>query len=137
MRCWEAGKWAAGPAAVALTIQGPWVAGILVQNIWSFAGNSDRSNVNRFLTQYFVNYNLANGWYLTSSPIITADWEASSGNQWTVPVGGGFGKVFRIGTLPFNAAVAAFSNVVRPDPGPDWTLRFAIAVLLPKSIFSN
>jgi hypothetical protein len=64
---------------------GPWVVGILANNLWSYAGNSDRKEVSQFLAQYFVNYNLPDGWYLTSSPIITANWEAESkGNKWTV-----------------------------------------------------
>lgn len=130
-------KWAAGPSVVGLTIQGPWVVGALFQQIWSFAGNNDRRDLSQALVQPFLNYNLPNGWYLTSSPIITADWEAGSRNTWTVPVGGGFGKVFRIGKLPFNANLTTYSNVIRPDPGPDWTLRLQIALLLPKSIFSN
>jgi len=112
----------------------PWVIGILAQNIWSFAGSSDRPDVNQFLARYFINYNLPDGWCLTAAPIITADWEASSGNKWTVPAGGGFGRVFRFGKLPFNANLSAFANVVRPDPGPDWTLRLQRALLLPKSI---
>ena len=45
------------------------------------------------------------------------------------------GKVFQIGNLSFNATLQAFSNVVRPDPGPDWTVRVQIALLLPKSTF--
>lgn len=130
-------KWAAGPSAVALTMQGPWVVGGLVRQDWSFAGNSDRRSTSSALIQPFVNYNLPEGWYLTTSPIITADWEATNGNKWTVPVGGGFGKIVRIGKLPFNLQLAAYSNVVRPDPGADWTLRFSIALLLPKSIFSH
>jgi len=91
--------------------------------------------VSQFLTQYFVNYNLPNGWYVTSSPIITANWEAGSGDNWTVLVGGGFGKVFRVGKLPFNGNISAYANVVRPDPGWDWTLRLQIVLLLPKSTF--
>jgi hypothetical protein len=130
-------KWAAGPGGVLLTKHGPWVVGVLVQNVWSFAGSDKRSDVNQFLTQYFLNYNLPDGWYLTSSPIITADWEAGRGNKWTVPVGGGFGKVFRAGNLPMNASFAAFSNVVRPDNGSDWSLRFQISFLFPKSLFSK
>ena len=128
-------KWAAGPSVVGLTMQGPWVLGALFQQIWSFAGNGDHPNVSQLLVQPIINYNLPDGWYLTAVPIITANWEATSGNKWTVPVGGGFGKIFRIGKLPFNANIAAFANVVRPDPGPDWTLRLSIALLLPKSIF--
>jgi len=131
-------KWAAGPAGVGLYMNGPWVVGLLANNIWSYAGNNDRKDVSQFLAQYFVNYNLPNAWYLSAAPIITANWEAEGkGNQWTVPVGGGFGKVFRIGKLPFNGSVAAFANVVRPDGAADWTLRLQLAILLPKSIFSQ
>lgn len=131
-------KWAAGPSGVGLYVHGPWVMGILANNIWSYAGNKDRKDMSQFLAQYFINYNLPNAWYLTTAPIITANWEAEGkGNKWTVPVGGGFGKVFRIGKLPFNGNVAAFANVVRPDNGPDWTLRVTLALLLPKSLFSS
>ncbi|MCA9451141.1 MAG: neuromedin U [Nitrospiraceae bacterium] len=131
-------KWAAGPTGVGLFVQGPWVVGLLANNIWSYAGNDDRKHVRQFLAQYFVNYNLPQGWYLTSSPIITANWEAEGkGNKWTVPVGGGVGKVFRIGKLPFNGNILAFSNVVRPDEGADWTLRIQLALLLPKSLFTD
>ena len=44
------------------------------------------------LIQPFVNYNLPDAWYLVSAPIITANWEASSGNKWTVPLGGGWAE---------------------------------------------
>jgi hypothetical protein len=126
-------KWSIGPAAVGLTIKPPWVFGALVQNIWSVAGSSRSPDVNQMLLQYFVNYNLPKGWYLTSSPIITANWEADSDNTWTVPVGGGFGRLFTMGKLPVNMQVQGFYNVEKPDDiGPDWTLRFQIQVLLPK-----
>jgi hypothetical protein len=126
-------KWCAGPAAVGLTMRGPWVFGLLAQNLWSFAGDSDRPDVNQMMIQYFINYNLPDGWYLTSSPAITANWEADSDNTWTVPFGGGFGRLFRIGKLPVNAQVQAFYNAEKPDiSGPDWTLRFQVQFLLPK-----
>ena len=90
------------------------------------------------MAQYSVNYNLLDGWYLTSAPIITANWKAEGeGSKWTVPIGGGFGKVFRIGKLPFNGNVSAYSNIIRLDFGPDWTLRIQLALLLPKSIFTK
>jgi len=123
-------KFSAGPAAVALTIQGPWVFGVLVSQQWSFAGWGDQ-DVSQMVIQPFVNYNIGDGWYLSSVPLITADWEASSGNKWTVPVGGGVGKLFRVGKLPINTQLQAFSNVEKPDFGPDWQLRFQIQFLLP------
>jgi hypothetical protein len=127
--------WGAGPTAAVFVIEGPWALGLLANNVWSFAGNDDRPNVSQLLVQYFLNYNFDSGWYLTSSPIITANWKQSRGNKWTVPLGGGVGKVFQIGNLSFNATLQAYSNVVRPDPGPDWTLRIQFSLLLPRSMF--
>ncbi len=127
------GKWAAGPSLVALVTPGKWVVGFLANNIWSFAGDSDRDDVNFFTLQYFVNYNLPKGWYLVSAPINTADWKADSGNRWTVPLGGGVGKVFRLGKLPININSQALYNVEHPDFGPDWQLRFQMQFLFPKS----
>ena len=88
-------KWSGGLAALALTMQGKWVVGALVQNMWSFAGPGAEPDVNKLTFQYFLNYNLPDGWYLTSSPITTADWEQSSGNKWTVPMSGDIGKLMR------------------------------------------
>ncbi len=127
-----AGKWQAGAVAVALTITGHWVIGALAQNTWSFAGDEDRADVNFFFAQYFINYNIKNGWYLTSQPIITANWEAESGEQWTVPFGGGFGKVQRIGKIPVDFQTQAFYNVVKPEFGADWQLRLMVKPMIPK-----
>jgi len=133
-------KWSAGPSAVGLFMDkgSPWVIGLLVQNIWSFAGpptTQDNPTVNQFLAQPFINYNLRDGWYLTTSPIITADWKAAGSDQWTVPLGAGFGKIFKIGRLPFNGNLSAYYNVVAPHNGPDWSIRAQLALLLPKSLF--
>jgi len=125
-------KWSAGPAAVALSMPGNWVLGALVQNIWSFAGPGGEPDVNQFTFQYFINYNISNGWYLTSTPIITADWERSSSDQWTVPFGGGIGKLHRFGKLPVDFKLQAFSNVEKPEGGPDWSMMFAMKFLFPK-----
>lgn len=125
-------KWSAGPSAVALTVQGPWLYGALVNNVWSFAGDNDRDDVNAMLIQPFANYNLPDGWYLVSSPIITANWEADSDNTWLVPLGGGVGKIFRIGSQPMNAQMQAFYNMDKPAVVGDWTLRFQLQFLFPK-----
>jgi len=125
-------KWGAGPSAVALSIRGPWVFGALANHIWSFAGDGNRDDVNLTLIQPFVNYNLPEGWYLVSSPVITANWEADSDNTWTVPLGGGIGKIFRIGGLPVNTSAQAFYNVEKPDFGADWSLRVQLQFLFPK-----
>lgn len=127
------GKWTIGPSLVLLVQPKPWSIGVLMRNLWSFAGPSDREKVNSFLTQFFINYNLPGGWYLTSSPAITANWEAPSGQQWTVPLGGGVGKLLKVGRLPLNVQVQAFGNVVAPEDAPDWNLRFQVQMLFPKN----
>jgi hypothetical protein len=126
------GKWGAGPSAVGLVMDGPWVYGALVNNIWSFAGDSSRGNVNQMTLQPFANFNFGDGWYLTSSPLVTANWLADEDNRWTVPVGGGFGRVFRIGKQPVNAQLSAYYNVLSPeDAGSQWQLRFNLQFLFP------
>jgi hypothetical protein len=126
------GKWSAGPAVVALTMRGPWVFGALANNAWSYAGDSDRRSVNAFLVQPFVNYNLSQGWFLVSAPVMTADWNAPSDQRWTVPLGAGVGRVFPIGRQPVNMSLQAFYNVEHPTGGPEWSLRFNLQLLFPK-----
>jgi len=125
-------KWSAGPSAVAVAQPGPFVVGGLIRQLWSFAGKSDRQDVSQMLIQPFVNYNLPEGWFLVSAPIITANWEADSDNRWLVPIGGGGGRVFKIGPQPLNMSLQAYYNVEKPEFGPDWSLRFAISFLFPK-----
>lgn len=124
-------KWGAGASVIVLSMPGSWVIGSLLSNVWSFAGSGGQ-DVNLFTWQYFVNYNLADGWYVTSAPIITANWEADSGNQWTLPLGGGAGKIFRIGKQPVNGQASAYYNVEKPDSGADWQLRLQLQFLFPK-----
>ena len=79
-----------------------------------------------------MNYNFHDGWYVMSAPNITADWEAGHGDRWTVPVGGGFGRVFKIGRQPVNANLQAYYNVVKPTEGSDWTIKAEVSLLFPK-----
>jgi hypothetical protein len=125
-------KFSMGPAAVALVMPKPWVVGILARQLWSVAGPSNRPNVSQLLLQPFVNYNMAEGWYLVSSPIITANWEASSGNKWAFPLGAGFGKIFRIGEQPMNASLQAFDYLQSPTGGPRWAVRAQLQFLFPR-----
>jgi hypothetical protein len=126
------GKLSLGPSAVVLMMPGRWVVGTLVSNSWSVAGDSERADVNQFLLQYFVNYNMAGGWYVVSAPIVTANWEADSGERWVVPFGGGLGRVFRVGTQPINTTAQAYYNAQKPTGGSPWSLRLQLQLLFPK-----
>lgn len=124
-------RWQMGASVVVLTMPGQWVIGALASNVWSVGGSSD-PDVNFFTLQPFINYNFSKGWYFTSAPVITANWEADSGDRWTVPIGGGFGKIFRVGKQPMNAQAQVFYNVESPQNGADWQLRLQLQLLFPK-----
>ena len=126
------GKWTAGPTAVVLTQPKPWTFGVLARQLWSYAGDSDRDSVSQFLVEPFINYNLSNGWYLLTDLIITANWNADSDNVWTLPLGGGAGKLINIGKQPANIKTELYYNAVRPDSAPEWVWSTTFQLLFPK-----
>lgn len=126
------GKWSAGPTGIIL-FQSNWGSyGALARHLWSFAGSSSRKKVNQTLVEPFLNYNLPNGWYLLTDMVITYDWEAASGDELTLPLGGGFGKLVKFGQQPVNLRTEAYYNVVRPSQAPKWTIGFTVQFLFPK-----
>jgi hypothetical protein len=126
------GKLGIGPSTVVLTQPGHWTLGLLENNVWSVAGSGSRPAVNQFLMQYFINYNLKKGWFIGVSPIITANWEASRGNVWTVPFGGGIGRIMKFGAQPVSLVAQFYGNAVHPANTPSWTMRLQISFLFPK-----
>ena len=125
-------KWSAGPTGVIL-VQPKWgTYGGLVRQLWSFAGDDDRDSVNQTLIEPFLNYNLDKGWYLITDMVIIANWQADSSNRWTVPLGGGVGKLFTIGSQAINVRTEAYYNVEKPDSAPDWQWGFTVQFLFPK-----
>jgi hypothetical protein len=126
------GKWSAGPTAVVLIQPKPWTIGLLGRQIWDFAGDSNRKSVNQLLLEPFINYNLDRGWYLITDMILTANWQANSNNRWTIPLGGGVGKMFEIGSQKMNTKIEAYYNVEKPDGAPDWSVSWTLQFLFPR-----
>jgi hypothetical protein len=124
-------KLSLGPTVVVLKIQGHWLYGALTQNYWSVAGPRARPDVNQFLTQPFVNYNLPHKWYVVSSPVITANWKVDT-ERWVVPVGGGVGKIVHFGKVPVNIYSQFFGNAEHPNGTSKWSARFQMQFLFPK-----
>jgi hypothetical protein len=127
-------RWAMGPAFVALKMPGKWVFGSLISNVWdvSTLGDVNDESINMLTMQPFVNYNFGKGWYVTFAPVITADWEAGSGEKWTVPLGGGIGRVVHWGKQPINWRVAYYGNVSHPDDAPTYNIQFSATFLFPE-----
>ncbi len=125
-----AGKWAAGPAAAALIMPGNIVAGILVTQLWSFAGQVNRPNISSALFQPFFNYNLKGGWALSTAPIVTANWMAGQ-NKWAVPLGGGVSRTFKAGDQLMSLSALYYTYVTRPITNPQTNLKVVWSLLYP------
>jgi hypothetical protein len=127
------GSWAIGPTAVILTNKGPWVLGGLINNLWTFSDNGGSPEVNQFLLQPFVNYNFGKGWALSSSPVITANWDASGGEEWTVPLGLGVSKTTAFNRRPMSLSMQYYHNVEHPTASAGDQLRLQISFLYPSA----
>ena len=127
-------KWGLGPTFVVLHLEAssPWVYGLLVNNVWSASADRRSASFNNGIAQPFVNYNMGHGTYLVSSPIITVNWAAAGSQQWTVPLGGGIGKIVHLDKVPVNMQLAGYYNVARPAEGAHWQVRTQVQFLFPK-----
>src|SRR5271156_2639114 len=114
------GKLGIGPNVVALAMPGHFVLGVLANNIWSVAGSGSRPAINQMLVQYFVNYNMKKGWYLTSQPVLTANWEVSNSGRWVVPFGGGVGRIMKLGFQPVSLTAQVYGNGIHPPGASPW-----------------
>lgn len=125
-------KWSAGLTAAGNAETGPLVFGLRANHLWSFAGQDSRPDVNRTALEYWLYANLGNGWWIGTSPVNMADWEASSAERWTVPLGGGFGKV--VGRrIPLNLKLEAYTFAEIPNDLADWSIMFSLEYLLPEN----
>ena len=129
------GKYSAGPAGLAMYQGSTWKFGVLAQQWNSYGGDSGRSGVNSLNAQYFWFYQLPNLWQIGAAPNITADWDADSNNRWTVPLGIGVNKTFKIGPLPIRLSLELHKTVVQPDSyGEDWNFRIAFIPIIPNLV---
>jgi hypothetical protein len=128
------GKWSAGPTAVALMQEGKWSLGALVTQVWSYAGDDDRDSVSQLQVQPILNYIVDPTWSVGYIGIVTADWhEQRESQKWTVPLGVSLQALTRPqGFVPVNYIAGAGYNVIRPDTGGDWFVRFQVNFILPK-----
>jgi len=127
------GKWATGPAAIGLQQEGRWTLGALLTQLWSFAGDDSRPEVNHFEIQPIINYRLDPQHSIAFSGTIAANWKEDAHNRWTVPIGATYSILTKpAGFVPVNYIVGGGYNVVRPDLAGNWFFRFQVNFVLPK-----
>ena len=119
-------QWGIGPSFVGLRIDGKWTYGALIMDVFSFGVDNGvgGKKIDFLQVQPFVNYNMGDGWFLTTVPFITSKWEEKPKDRWTVPIGGGVGKGFKVSKVPVSATIQAYYNIIKPETmGEDWQLR--------------
>jgi hypothetical protein len=126
------GKWSAGPDAGLVYIGGPWVNGILVSHLWSFAGQHDRDAVSQSTFEPVISYNFESGWYSSFDSTITADWNAAADKRWTVPVGLDIGKTFDMGHHSLTWQFGTYYNAERSEGTGRWLIRFQVSMVFPR-----
>lgn len=123
-------KWGIGPTAVALKQQNGFTYGALANHIWSFAGESDRDDVNASFFQPFLSYSLPSATTFFVNSESTYDWRE---NQWTVPINFGAKQLVPIGGQPVQFGLSARYWAEAPENGPDgWGARFEVTFLFPR-----
>lgn len=122
-------KWGAGPTGVALRQQGPWTCGMLFNHIWSFAGDSDRAEVNRTFLQPFASYTTKTFTSFGLNTESSHDWR---GSQWTVPINITVQQLLKVGRQPISLQIGARYYAEGPSGAPEWGLRFQLTFLFPK-----
>ncbi len=143
-------KWGVGPqisipTATKTQLEGPqWgagVAGVLVGNFTEklaftgIMGNhwGNDGKFNAMILQPLLFYTVGQGKSIAYVGTISADWEASSSNRWTVPIGLSWNQTFDLGGgYGFDYMIGPYYNVARPDGAAGWQIIFGISFLLPK-----
>jgi hypothetical protein len=115
-----AGKWQVGAAGVVVAPQSWGLLAGLATYQTSFAGQSDRPDVNLFTFQPIINVNLQDGWYIRSSA--TWNFNLESGDAY-IPVGLGVGKVFQLDKgVTMNAFIEPQYTVWNEGSAPRWQI---------------
>lgn len=119
------GRWRLGPELVLAIAAKEWVTILVARNEWSVGEPKGRADVNRLVLDYFLFYNLPKLFYLLYETTVTANWEAARGDQWTLPIGIGFGRHHRIPNRPrlaITTRISGLYNAVRTNTDGNWQL---------------
>jgi hypothetical protein len=122
-------KWGAGPTAVVLKQESGWTYGALVNHVWSFAGDDDRSDVSNTFLQPFLSYTTPTHTTFAINTESSYNWESE---HWTVPLHASVKQLVKVSNHPVQFELGGRYYAEKPDGGPDWGLRFTVTFLFPK-----
>ena len=122
-----------GPEFLLAKIAKRWVFGILVNQSWNVTHRDDPA-FDTSITggQYFIILKLKNGWQVKTTPLYSYNRNATSGNKWSFPVGGGVSKTSILGTMPWKFEAQYWYSAVAPDAfGSRHQIRVSVSPVVP------
>ncbi len=123
-------KFGIGPTAVALYQSKGKTIGALVNQIWSVAGDNNRSDVSQFFIQPFFNYNWKSGAGIGVNFEITQNWMANTTTVWLNP---SISAVTSLGKQKTQFSIGPKFNLAAPDGSKaDFGVRAVVVFLFPK-----
>lgn len=130
-------QWGAGPAVVIGYHTKDWVGGVFPQYTFGIGGwnNKNTPDASYLSTLYFFAYNLPDAWQIGFNPTISYDHNASSGNQWNVPVGLFVAKTVKMGKVPVKFQLGVEYSAVSQDAfGQQAQIKFNIIPVIPSLV---
>ena len=128
------GKWAFGPTGAIVKQSGGMTYGLLVNNIWSFAGTgkTERSDVNMGYIQPVIAHTSRGGVTVVLNTETVVDWKQPEGERVAAPVNVAVSKITTFGVMPMSVQIGGGYYVVRPSYAPSWQLRTTFTLLVPR-----
>jgi hypothetical protein len=123
-------QYTAGPGVHFSTEIGRLTGGFFLWQSWGFAEASGQTKVNQLFGKPFILYEVSDKWNVIYIPLgLSHSWDAPSGDNWTVPVGGGVRRLFEICGQKMGLQFQGFDYVARKSKDPEWELRATIEFL--------
>jgi len=131
-----AGKWAAGPAAVAVHLDDTWVYGVIAQQYWSFAGDAMRNDITITSLQPILRYALSPESGIGVMPNWNYNWKT---RRWTqLFVGLGVDTMINLGPVPTQVGIEFHYNLARNDVlNPQWQVRVVLTPVVPAPAWAS
>ena len=125
------GKYAAGPTGVVLWQTDGWTYGMLANQLWSYAGDSNRNYTSSTFLQPFVSYTTRDAWTFSLNTESTYNWVT---DRWSVPINATVAKLLKFGDQPVQIGGGPRYWLASPDnAGPkNFGGRFFVTFLFPK-----
>ncbi|MCS6917398.1 MAG: hypothetical protein NZM08_06935 [Chitinophagales bacterium] len=123
-------KFGVGPTGLVLRQAKGWTSGMLVNHIWSVAGDTLRSDVSSTFLQPFVAYNFPSGAGITAAAEVTQNWVAENTSGVLALMASG---ITMMGKQVISLAVGPRIHFSGPDfSRPDYGVRGVLTLVFPK-----